>query len=267
MGDLNCPIIDCHCHVYPAKIAAKAIAGTDSFYAAESSGLDGTVETLLEESKKAGITRSLVSSVATTPKQVHAANSFLADCAREYPESVTALGTLYPASETQEADVEEAIALGIRAIKLHPDIQGFSVDDRRCMEIYALCEGRLPVLLHTGDHRYDFSNPDRLLKVLQAFPKLQFIGAHFGSYTVWEQAEKLFGQENLWVDCSSSMPFLSDERVMELIRGFGAERVLFGTDYPMWTPAQELEHFLRLPLKEAEKEMILHSNAEKLFGL
>ena len=267
MGVLSCPVIDCHCHVYPAKIAEKAIAGTDSFYGAEPSGLDGTPETLLIENKKAGITRSLISSVATTAKQVHAANRFLADCAARFPESITALGTLYPGSTDQAADVQEAIELGIRAIKLHPDIQGYALDDPRSMDIFALCEGRLPVLLHTGDYRYDYSNPNRLLKVLRAFPKLQFIGAHFGTYTIWEQAEILCGQENLWVDCSSSMPFLSDTRIVELIRSFGAERVLFGTDYPMWQPKQELEHFLRLPLKEAEKEMILHSNAETLFGL
>ena len=123
MGVLSYPIIDCHCHVYPAKIAEKAIAGTNSFYEAEASGLDGTLETLLEENRKAGIARSLISSVATTGKQVHAANSFLSECARLHPESITALGTLYPDSEDQAADVEEAIALNIHAIKLHPDIQ------------------------------------------------------------------------------------------------------------------------------------------------
>ena len=265
MGVLNYPVIDCHCHVYPAKIAAKAAAGTDQFYGSKPSGLNGTLETLLEENKKAGITRSLISSVATTAKQVHAANSFLAECAALYPESITALGTLYPDSETQEADVEEAVSLGIRAIKLHPDIQGVALDDPRCMRIFELREGRLPVLLHTGDYRYDFSNPNRLVKVLRAFPKTQFIGAHFAAYTVWEQAETLFGAENLWVDCSSSLPFLSDDRAMELIRGFGTERVLFGTDYPMWHPDEALARFLRLPLGEKEKEMILHGNAERFF--
>ena len=267
MGVLSGPVIDCHCHVYPAKIAEKATAGTALFYETEPIGLDGTLEMLLAENQKAGITRSLISSVATTGKQVHSANRFLAECARLHPESITAMGTLYPDSEDQAADVEEAIALGVCAIKLHPDIQGFALDDPRCMRIFELCEGRLPVLLHTGDYRYDYSNPDRLLRVLRAFPKLPCIAAHFGSYTIWQRAEELFGQENLWVDCSSSMPFLSDGRIVELIRSFGAERVLFGTDYPMWHPQQELERFLSLPLSEEEKELVLHKNAEKLFRL
>lgn len=267
MGVLSCPVIDCHCHVYPAKIAEKATAQTALFYETKPIGLDGTLEMLLAEDQKAGITRSLISSVATTGKQVRSANRFLAECARLHPESITAMGTLYPDSEDQAADVEEAIALGVCAVKLHPEIQGFALDDPRCMRIFELCEGRLPVLLHTGDYRYDYSCHDRLLAVLRAFPKLQCIGAHFGSYTVWQQAEELFGQENLWVDCSSSMPFLSDERIVELIRGFGPERVLFGTDYPMWYAEEEIGRLLSLPLSEEEKELILHKNAEKLFRL
>ncbi len=267
MGELNCPIIDCHCHVYPAKIASKAIAGTDRFYGFRACGLDGTVETLLKQNEEAGITRSLICSVATTPKQVHAANTFLAECGRAHSESITALGTLYPGSEDLSADVEEAIALGLPAVKLHPDIQGFSVDDERCMRIFELCEGRLAVLLHTGDYRYDYSNPARLLKVLRAFPKLQFIGAHFAGYTVWDQVGILYGQENLWVDCSSALPYMSDEQFVELVRGFGSERVLFGTDYPMFFLKGEVEHFMRLPLTDEEKEQILHINAEKLFHL
>ncbi len=267
MGVLNYPVIDCHCHVYPDKIAAKAVAGIALFYEECVEEYDGTLSTLLAESEKAGITRSLISSVATTPKQVHAANSFLAQCAVDHPDRITALGTMHPDSEDPEADLDEALSLGIRAIKMHPDIQAFALDDPRCLRIFELCQGRMPVLLHTGDRRYDFSNPDRFLRVARMFPQLQLIGAHFGSYMLWEQAEKLFDQENIWVDCSSAFPFLSEERTMELIHGYGAERVLFGTDYPIWRPEKQIRDFLALPLSEGERELILHKNAERLFQL
>lgn len=266
MGILNCPIIDCHSHVYPEKIAEKAVQGTAKFYDAALNGLNGSLPTLLEEDKKAGITRSLISSVATTPKQVRTANAFLALCATEYPDAITALGTLHPDSQDLPGDFIHAIVHGIKAIKLHPDIQGFALDDPRCLSIYELCGGSVPVLLHTGDYRYDYSNPQRLLKVLRMFPHVQFIGAHFAAYSVWEQADVLFKQDNLWVDCSSTMPFLPQKRVMELLHGFGSERVLFGTDYPMWKPEEELRAFLSLPLREEEQERILHKNAEWLFN-
>ena len=49
-----------------------------------------------------------------------------------------------------------------------------------------------------------------------------------------------------------------------LMRGFGVKRVMFGTDYPMWTPEEEVERFEALPLTAAEKEQIYHITAEEL---
>ena len=42
---------------------------------------------------------------------------------------------------------------------------------------------------------------------------------------------------------------------------------MFGTDYPMWSPVEELEHFLALPLTEEEREQIFWRNAKSLFDL
>ena len=260
-------VIDAHTHIYPAKIAAKAIAGTGKFYGIAPNELDGSPDTLLREDRMGGIDLSLVCSVATTPRQVSSINRYLASVAAEYPGQIEAIGTLHPESEDQSADVEEAVSLGLRGVKLHPDIQGFRLDDERCMEIFALCEGRLPVLLHTGDKRYDYSNPNRLTTVLRAFPRLQVVGAHFGCYTVWEQAGELRDFENLAVDCSSSLMYLTRERTDELLDLYGSERVLFGTDYPMWHPSEEIRRFLELKLPGETEEKILHKNAERVFGL
>ena len=53
----------------------------------------------------------------------------------------------------------------------------------------------------------------------------------------------------------------------KLIRAYGAQRVLFGTDYPMWSAASELEYFFSLDLKDEERELILHKNSEKIFKI
>jgi predicted TIM-barrel fold metal-dependent hydrolase len=60
---------------------------------------------------------------------------------------------------------------------------------------------------------------------------------------------------------------MSDGRTLELIRAWGAERVLFGSDYPMWTPADELAVINRIALTGSEREKILHGNIEKLLKL
>ncbi len=261
-------IIDAHCHIYPDKIAEKAAEATCDFYNGLGSTLDGTVSTLLKEAQIAGIDHCIVQSVATTPKQVSSINNFIADVVSQSDGKFTGLGTLHPDSEDVKADVEEIISLGLKGVKLHPDIQKFKIDDYRMLKIYELCEGRLPLLIHTGDHRYDFSNPNRMMPILDIYQNLTVIGAHFGGWSVWEEATKqLCKYENFYVDCSSSLYAITPEKAKELMLAYGMDRVLFGTDYPMWKPEEEVQRFMKIDLTEQEREDILCNNAAKLFGI
>jgi predicted TIM-barrel fold metal-dependent hydrolase len=206
--------------------------------------------------------------VATTPKQVSSINNFIANAVAESNGRFTGLGTLHPDSEDMEADVNEIIALGLKGVKLHPDIQKVKLDDGRMHKMYELCRGRLPMLIHTGDYRYDYSNPNRMLPILDKYPDLTVIGAHFGGWSIWEDAtEKFAGYRNFLVDCSSSLYAMTPEKGVELIHAYGADRVLFGTDYPLWDPKTELERFMALDLTEEEREDIFYNNAAKLFGI
>ena len=260
-------IIDMHCHIYPDRIARKASDSTSHFYDMPSL-YDGKISTLLEHGTRAGIEHFVVQSVATTPKQVSSINRFIAQAVKDGDGRFTGLGTLHPDSEDIEADFTEILELGLKGVKLHPDIQRFRIDEDKMMKIYELCEGCLPILMHTGDHRFDYSNPNRMAPVLKTFKKLTVIGAHFGGWSVWDEAEKqLAGYDNLYVDCSSSLYAMSHEKAEELIHTYGADRVLFGTDYPMWDIDTELERFMKLDLTEKERESIFSLNAQKLFGI
>ena len=260
-------IIDSHCHIYPDKIAQKASNATADVYELPPS-MDGTIKTLIEHGGAAGIDHFIVQSVATTPKQVSSINKFIAASVAESGGRFTGLGTLHHDSDDMEADVEEIISLGLKGVKIHPDIQRVQLDDPRMLRMYELCEGRLPMLIHTGDKRYDNSNPNRLLPILDKYPNLTVIGAHFGGWSIWEEATGVFaGRDNFYVDCSSSLYAISPEKAKELIMAYGVKRVLFGTDYPLWTPESEIERFMRLDLTEEEREDILYNNAAELFGI
>jgi len=127
-------------------------------------------------------------------------------------------------------------------------------------------EGRLPILCHCGDYRYDNSSPARLKNVLRAFPKLTLICAHLGGWTVWREAARLMTGEDIYVDTSSALFALTPKEATDIIRGYGVERALYGTDYPMWGPVGELRRFDRLELTDAEREQILWTNHLRLFG-
>ena len=94
------------------------------------------------------------------------------------------------------------------------------------------------------------------------------IGAHLCGWSVWEEAcDKLAGRPNLYVDCSSTFPFFDKWKARDLILRWGTDRVLFGSDYPMWNPKKELETFLSLELGEEAERRILGENALELFSI
>ncbi len=261
-------VIDAHCHIYPDKIAERAVEGTSTFYN-QPFAAKGTVSDLMEVGVAAGIDRFIVQSVATTPHQVGSINEFIAQSVSASNGKFIGLGTLHPDTNDLLGDIEHLKELGLRGVKLHPDIQAFKIDDYRCLKIYEQCEKEnLPILMHTGDHRYDYSNPNRLLPVLKIYTALTVIGAHFGGWSIWDEAaDKLAGIKNFYVDCSSSMPYISSDKTREIIDRYGIDRVLFGTDYPMWSPSSEIDSLLKLNLTDEAYQKIFSLNAKKLFNI
>ena len=264
-------IIDSHCHIYPEKIAHKAVVAVDRFYAGLPTPgmLDGTTQCLLDTGRSAGISHFIVHSVATTPAQVRSISRFIAESVENSGGAFTGLGAMHPESEDPDGDFAYLRSLGLKGVKIHPDIQKFNADCENAYRIYDLCDkAGLPVLVHCGDYRYPYSEPEKIAHVLRDFPKLKFVGAHFGGWSVWDQAvAALCDFPNLIVDTSSSFPWLSVSHAMELIRVYGSERVMFGTDYPMWPQEPDLEFFSRLPLAEEEREKIAWKNCAKLYNI
>ncbi len=260
-------IIDIHCHIYPHKISDKAVTSIGNFYDIPMHH-DGTPESLVAAGDRAGVTHFVVHSVATVPNQVRFINEFLAQTAAESGGRMVAFGTLHPDSEDIQGDIKHIMELGLHGIKLHPDFQKFLIDEEKALPIYEMAEGKLPILFHVGDYRYEYSRPERLRRVMNMFPKLVCIAAHFGGWTIWSEGVKyLAGVPNLYTDCSSSLFAIKPEMARDLINSYGADRVLFGSDYPMWDPQEELQRLEKVQLTPEEKEKILYKNTAALLGL
>ena len=265
-------IIDSHCHIFPEKIAQKATDSIDIFYGISEAGVIdgcafvGTAKNLITQCDSVGIDKCLVTSVATTPHHAQSINTFIASEVNLFPERFIGFGSLHPDSENLEDDVEHLIELGLKGVKLHPDIQNFKVDDPKVIKIFEICNKKnLPILLHTGDLRFDNSNPNRVEKILKMFPDLIIIGAHFGGWSVWDKAPEILSKyKNFYVDTCSSFYALSKERAKEIIELYGTDRILFGTDFPMWKQEEELKFLFSLGLSENELKCILYDNLVKI---
>lgn len=259
-------IIDFHAHIYPDKIAEKAAESVGAFYDIPVQRT-GTVDSLLKSGMEAGVQRFVVQSVATSAGQVGSINRFIAQICVQHPTQLIGLGTLHPGVEEPGRDIEEILSLGLHGVKLHPDFQRFYIDDPLMFPIYEMLEGRLPILMHTGDFRFDYSHPRRLAAVLKRFPRLQVVAAHFGGWSVWEDAVKYLADSGCYIDTSSSLPFFSKKKALEYIRAFGDDRVLFGTDYPMWGHREELQRFFSLELTDKQRLKFCSENASGLLRI
>ncbi|MBO5103674.1 MAG: amidohydrolase, partial [Ruminococcus sp.] len=178
------------------------------------------------------------------------------------------LGTTHPDSENIEEDIKQIKALGLHGVKLHPDFQKFDADSKDAFRIYEIIEGEMPLMIHCGDNRYDYSAPQKVANIHRNFPKLKIQAAHLGGYQRWCEAEEcLAGLENVVFDISSSMAFISEEYTRKLINKYGVENCFFGSDFPMWSHEEELERFLSLGFTEQENRMVLAENFRRFYGL
>jgi predicted TIM-barrel fold metal-dependent hydrolase len=176
-------------------------------------------------------------------------------------------GTLHPGFEDIEEEIVRIKELGLKGIKFHPEFQNFFVDDPRMDRVYKAIGSDLPVLMHVGDPKHENSSPERLSHVLDRFPDLKLIAAHLGGFKRWGETRKFLLGRNIWLDTSSALWYMDDDEAVDIMRTHGTDRVLFGTDYPFISHADELEKFMTLPLTEQEREDILWNNAAKLLGI
>ena len=257
-------IYDIHAHIFPEKISKKAVASIGDFYGYEMKGKEGTSEDLIESGSKIGVKKYVVCSTATTPGQVESINAFITRERDNHPEFI-GFGSLHPDYDDIEGQVKYCMENGLKGIKLHNDFQQFDIDDKKAYKIYEACRGKLPILFHMGDARYDYSSPLRLEKVAADFPDLKIVGAHFGGHRRWEECIVLKKYENVFFDTSSSLYFMPPKKAAELVNCFGTERMFFGVDFPMWDHEEELERYMAMGLTKEQNRKILSENAKNFF--
>ena len=259
-------IFDIHAHIYPDALAERAVHAISHTFYSVPIAQDGRLGTLLSDMAWAGITTTAINSVATTAHQVESINRFIMSVYEAHPNETLPLAALHPDVPDLPAAVDRLVEEGFRGVKIHPIFQDFNMDDPKGMALFAALAGKLPVLLHCGDPQRDNTSPERILRVLRACPGLKLVCAHLGGWTSWEQSAEVLAGADIWVDTSSSLYALDPDTAVRLMRAYGTDRVLFGTDFPVFDPVEELARFDALPLTQAERRAILWENHLRLFS-
>jgi predicted TIM-barrel fold metal-dependent hydrolase len=262
-------IIDFHTHVYPEASAAKTLAAVRS-RAGISCFSDGTPLGLLQSMDQAGIALSVVCSVATKPETVSLTHQWLESIRN--PRMVP-LATMHPARLPGSQETEDLKRKGFKGFKVHPDYQGFFVDERRVYPFYEAAQAAgMIVLFHAGLDRGlpepIHSTPGRLAKVRHDFPSLRMVVAHMGGEAVFDETERHLLGKDLFLDTSFVLRVLPPRVLERFMKKHPVERILFGSDSPWTDQGEELRFLMSLPyLNAEEKERIAGRNAAEMLGL
>ena len=262
-------LIDFHTHCFPEKIAERAIEKLSLASGGLKPHTNGTLEGLKRSMQKGGVDISVILNIATNAKQQQSVNDFAAMCNKE--KGIVAFGSVFPYSEDVFCELERIKDLGLKGVKLHPDYQGFSVDDIRMKPIYKkIGELGLITIFHAGVD-YGFpppygATPEKLARALSWFSS-PVVAAHWGGAGCGEGVITHLCGKDIYFDTSfgyGQMPKYYAEQILEK---HGTDKMLFGTDTPWHTAEMEMRLLATLNLSENEMAKITHQNAQRLLNL
>ncbi len=272
-------IIDAHTHIYPEKIADRAIAKLEgaSGIRAKTNGRDNG---LLQSMREAGVRYSLLLPVATSPRQVDTINEEAAETnVRAAETGFLSFGGIHPDTPDYKEVLRRVKSLGLKGIKLHPDYQKVFFNDIRCKRIVEEASGLgLYIMIHAG---VDIGlpdpvhcRPDHVIEVLRETGSDKLILAHMGGWRLWDEVKEKLSDQPVYLDTAFSLDCMPDvegmltkDRFVDMVRSFGAEKIAFGTDSPWCSQKACVEWIRKTALTEQEKEQIFSGTIRKILDM
>lgn len=260
-------IIDAHTHVWPDKIAGPALT-SNPVPGLEARG-DGTVGGLMADMEASGVDVSCCLAIANQARQVDRVNEFATSLAgpRRLP-----FGTVH-VDLTVEENLDSLRRHGITRVKIHPLFQDYALDHPRMWELFEAFGSDIAVIAHVGEggdvRRNALSSPRMIRDIATQFPDLRLMACHFGGYKILDDAEEMLDGADVVLETSwpPSLATLQPDRVKRLIKRHGAERVVFGSDWPMTSPSDEIRAIEALGLTDDETSWVLGGTISRLLGL
>ena len=276
-------IIDFHTHIVAPEIKERrhALAGQDPCFRSlynNPKAKFATAEDLIESMDRDGISMSVALNIGwASPELCRETNDYIIESISKYPDRIIGFCSVQPKSEDAVSEIERCTGQGIRGIgEMMPHVQDFDLGDKDLMSpiIETAQKHNMIILTHSSEpvgHIYPGKGdvlPEMLYRFITNFPEANIVCAHWGGglpfYALMPEVRKALN--NVAFDTAAS-PFLYEyaifPRVAEII---GAERILFGSDYPLITQIRIIEKLKEMDMPQEHKDAILGNNARSLLG-
>ncbi len=187
-------------------------------------------------------------------------------------------GSVKPTLENAAQSVKEYHALGLKGIKLHPNLAKFYPNDKEVWPVYDTCaQLKLPVLLHCGRTGYkerrtlgiklyseDYSDIQNFEEPIAAFPQTRFVLCHAGALQNEQAITIAKKYRNVWLDIHGQ----GVDRIQAMIKEVGPERLMFGSDWAFYPEAAILLRLLLATENDLTvRRMIFGDNARRFWGI
>jgi len=278
-------VVDAHTHVFPAEVVAGRAAFCDrdawfgQLYTDPVAALIGAAELTISMAE-AGIGHAVVCGFPWADRgmcRLH--NDEMATAAGSSGGQLSWLGIVSPTSGAAAAmEADRCFRLGAVGLgELNADAQGFDLDDpKRIAPVVEVCLAHdRPILLHASDpvgHAYPgkgTATPDRLLRFLAAFPALRVVLAHWGGglpfYELMPEVAAITA--NAVYDTAASTYLYRFAVYRAVLDVVGADRVLFGSDFPVLRQDRFLRRSLAAGVRADEADAVFAANARRVYGL
>ena len=280
-------IIDIHTHIFPDKMAAGVIDKL-SRTSRSVAFTDGTLNGLLNAMSSSGVDLSVILPVATNTHQVEKVNDVSAALNEKFNgDKIISFGCIHPEYANYVAELNRIKSLGFMGIKVHPVYQDTDLDDIKYLRIFnRAAELGLTVITHAGlDIGFPgviHCSPQMARHVIDEVGSFNFVLAHMGGWRNWNEVPKYLADTNVYIDTAFSTGFITprpdsqwntndlalmnEAQFMTVLKKFGADRIIFGTDSPWSSQSESINFIKRLPISDDEQNKILGLNAAKLLN-
>jgi len=278
-------VIDFHTHVFSPHVVQNRSRYIDSdpcfamLYSKKEARL-ATAEELIESMDKSGVDVSVILNIGwVTHELCVETNDYILECVARYPKRLVGFCSVQPLStQAAIAEIERCACGGARGIgELRPDVQLLNLTDDEAVKpfVEALRIYRLVLLTHASEplgHDYPgkgLVTPEMLYPFISRYPDLPIVCAHWGGglpfYALMPEVQR--AMQNVYFDTAAS-PFLYRPEIYQAASTLvGADKILFGSDYPLLAQARLLREIDDTSLSDEEKRMITGGNAARLLNV
>jgi predicted TIM-barrel fold metal-dependent hydrolase len=212
---------------------------------------------------------SVLLPVATKPSQQRSINNWVME---QLSSRLIPFGSVFPLADDAIDELDRMAEMGLKGVKLHPEYQGFDVDDPRVRPLYRkIARLRMIVVFHAGQDMAYMPPcrcaPGMLQRAMEDLDGAAVVAAHWGGFMMGGDALRdLEPRDNLYLDTAYSHGRVLIPVVKALIERHGPEHILFGSDTPWSSIEDEVRLIEALELPSDISDAIFHRNAMRLLS-